>query len=240
MNSVFLLTICVIPSLLILFYVYIKDKIEKEPFYLLTILFIGGIIASIISFFTSVLLKRYIGFLNLAYTNMNIFQIMFKVLITIALVEEMSKWVINYIIIWKNKNFNHIYDSIVYCTFVSLGFATLENIIYGVIYNPYGLLPLIMRGLVSVPSHAVFGIFMGYYLAISKNSIIHGKDKQSKKYKLLSILVPVFIHFIYNILLINPNDAIYIIFMVYVLLLYISAYNKIKKLSSINKTWRNK
>ena len=238
MNDIFLIAICIIPSLLILTYIYIKDKIEKEPFYLLLILFIGGIIASIISFSFSILLKKHIQFLNWSYNEMNLLQIIFKILITIALIEEVSKWIINYIITWKNRNFNHVYDQIVYCSFIALGFASFENIIYGTFYSQYGTISLIMRGLISVPSHAVFGIFMGYYLGISKNSIIYGKIKQSKKYKLLSIITPTFLHFIYNIFLIKPNDVIYIIFMFYILLLYIFAYNKIKKLSSINKTWK--
>ena len=91
MDNVMLISLCVIPSLILLWYVYIKDKVEKEPFYLLLLLFLGGIIACTISILLSILSKQYIYFLNSAYTDMNIFQIIFKVLFTIVVIEEGSK-----------------------------------------------------------------------------------------------------------------------------------------------------
>ena len=240
MDNILLISLCIIPSLIILWYVYIKDKVEKEPLYLLFILFIGGIISCAISILISMISKKYILFLNYDYINMNIFQIIYKILFSIVIVEELSKWIINYITIWRNKKFDHIYDPIVYCTFVSLGFATLENIIYGITYSSHGFIPILLRGVISVPSHAVFGIFMGYYLGISKNALMYNKNKQSNKYKLLSILFPIMLHFIYDLLLINNNTITYIIFIIYIIILYILAYFKIRKLSSVHEKLKQK
>ena len=237
MSVLVLFSLCIIPSLILLWYIYTKDKVEKEPPYLLTILFIGGIISCIISILISTILKKYIPFLNFQYKDLNILQIIFKILIAIAFLEELSKWTINYIVIWRNENFKHIYDPIVYSTFVSLGFATFENIIYAITYRSYGILPLIVRSLTSVPSHAVFGIFMGFYLGISKNALISHKKKQSTKYKILSIITPTFLHFIYDLLLVNDNPIIYSIFIIYIIICYILANKTVKKLSSINKNF---
>lgn len=234
-NLALLSLLCVFPSLILLFYIYIEDKIEKEPIYLLMFLFVGGIISCVISLFLYQKINSYMYFLNLPYSNMSIFQIIFKVLIVIAAIEEIMKWLINYSITWKNKNFNYMYDPIVYCTFVSLGFATLENILYGIVYNTDGLLPIIMRGLMSVPSHAVFGVFMGYYIGIAKNAIAYGKIKQSHKYRILSIVVPILLHFIYNLFLIEKNVYLYLGFIVYIIILYIFANKKIKKISVVSK-----
>lgn len=235
MDNVFFISLCIVPSLILLSYIYLKDTVEKEPFYLLLLLFIGGTIACVTSILLSDLSKKYIDFLNAAYTDMNIFQILFKVLFTIVFIEEGLKWIVNYIIIWHNKNFKHIYDPIVYCTFVAIGFATLENIIYGITFSSYGITPLIMRGLISVPSHAVFGIFMGYYLGISKNALMYNKNKQSRKYKFLSIFIPIYFHFIYDLFLVKKNFIMYSIFIIYIIVIYILAYNKIKQLSSVHK-----
>ena len=240
MNNIVLFSLCIIPSIILLWYVYIKDKVKKEPIYLLLLLFLGGIFACTISILLSILSKQYIYFLNLSYADMNIFQIIFKVLFTIVVIEEVSKWIINYITIWRNKNFKHIYDPIVYCTFVAIGFATLENIIYGVAFSSHGIMPVIMRGLISVPSHAVFGIFMGYYLGISKNALMYNKTKQSRKYRLLSIIVPIILHLVYNLFLISKNFITYSIFIVYIILLYLLAHKRIIKLSSINKNLTQK
>lgn len=240
MDNVMLFSLCIIPSLILLWYVYIKDKVEKEPFYLLLLLFLGGIIACTISILLSILSKQYICFLNSAYTDMNIFQIIFKVLFTIVIIEEGSKWIINYITIWRNKNFKHIYDPIVYCTFVAIGFATLENIIYGITFSSHGIAPIIMRGFISVPSHAVFGIFMGYYLGISKNALMYNKIKQSRKYRLLSILVPIYLHLVYDLFLVKKNFIMYSLFIIYIIVIYIMAYQRIKRLSSIHKNLSQK
>lgn len=234
-NNILWITLCVVPSLLIMEYIYIKDRIEKEPTCLLLILFISGIISAIISYLISTTLKMYIPFLNNSYTNMNIVQILFKSFVVIALVEELSKWLINYICTWKNKNFDHLYDPIVYATFICLGFATFENILYGFIYKSYGLMPIVLRGIISVPCHAVFGIIMGYYLGIAKNSITSNKLKQSKKYKYKSFIIPLILHFIYDLLLINPTKIHYCIFILYIIILYIIAFIKIKKLCGIKK-----
>ncbi len=235
MKDILILTLCIIPSLILLWYVYIKDKIEKEPLYLLILLFLGGVIGCISSITISALFKKWMPFLNLSYSSMNIFQIIFKVLFTIAIVEEGIKWLVNYVTIWHNKNFNHIYDPIVYATFVALGFATLENIIYGITFRSHGFVPIIMRGIISVPSHAVFGIFMGYYLGISKNALESSKQKQSRKYRLLSVIIPIILHFIYDLLLIKETFITYALFTIYIISLYILSYFKIKKLSSLPK-----
>lgn len=240
MDGLILFSLCIIPSLILLWYIYIEDKVEKEPAYLLTLLFIGGIIACNISILISTIFQKYFPFLNLQYSDLNIFQILFKILITIVLVEELSKWIINYITIWKNKNFKHIYDPIVYSTFISLGFATFENIIYGMTFKSYGLFPIIMRGLISVPSHAVFGVFMGFYLGISKNAEMYHKKRQAFKYKIYSILVPIYLHLVYDLLLVNKSTLMYSFFIMYIIVCYILANNKIKKLSSIHKNLKEK
>lgn len=234
-HSLLILTLCIIPSLLLMWYIYIKDKIEKEPLYLLIILLVGGIIAALISSFISVILKIHFPFLKLEYQNMNILQIFIKSFVSIAVVEEASKWIIGFIGTWKNKYFNHIFDPIVYSTFIALGFAAYENILYAYAYNSYGFTPVLLRGIISVPCHASFAIFMGYYLGIAKNSQISMKNNKKIKYIIFSLIIPIIFHFIYNILLINPNKLSYTIFIIYVLVLHCFSYLKIKKLNSIKK-----
>ena len=230
-----LLSLCVIPSMLILWYIYIKDKSEKEPFYLIIILFIGGIISCLISILISIISKQYIPYLNMNYYNMNIFEIFVKVFVVITLSEELTKWIINYITIWRNKNFKHIYDPIIYSACTTLGFATFENIIYVTNYHNNGIMIAIMRGLISIPSHAVFGIYSGFYLGISKNAYVCDKKDKALKYKILSILVPIMLHFTFDILLIKTNIIKYSLFIIYLTILYITALKKIKRLSSVSK-----
>lgn len=230
MYTYFLLLIAIIPSFLLLRMIYIKDTVEKEPAYLLLILFIGGIISTFITLLLSHLFKSIIPMLNMDYADLNLIQVAFKVLIGVSLIEEVSKWLFNYFIIWKNKEFNYIYDAIVYSTFVALGFATFENIVY--VFD-YGFLTAIFRGLLSIPGHACFGVFMGYYLGYSKLESIKGNKHNSIKYRIISLIVPITLHFIYNFCLMSSNLFLYLVFIIYIVILYIIAFKKLNKLSNI-------
>ncbi len=231
-----LLILCTIPSLLILWNIYKNNNKISQPSYLLTGLFIGGIIAGYISIYYSDCLKIWFPFLNLSYNELNISQTIFKLIISIAFVEESSKWIINYLITWKNKHFKYSYNQIIYCVFVSIGFAILENVIYGFSFAQKEILPNLIRGVLCAPCHATFGIAMGYYLGIAKNALIFKNKKQFNKNAILSILVPMILHTIYNLLLIKKNKITYILFIIYILFLIATSMYKIKKLSSINKT----
>ena len=51
----------------------------------------------------------------------------------------------------------YVYDAIVYCVFISLGFASIENLI-AILSNSGGFTLALQRGLITVPAHAFFGI----------------------------------------------------------------------------------
>ena len=70
--------------------------------------------------------------------------------------------------------FDEHYDGIVYGAAVSLGFATVENILY---LFANGLESALGRAILPVSSHALFGVIMGYYLGKAKFS--EGKEKRS-------------------------------------------------------------
>ncbi|MEM9982463.1 MAG: PrsW family glutamic-type intramembrane protease, partial [Bacteroidota bacterium] len=53
----------------------------------------------------------------------------------------------------------------IYAAFISLGFATIENLFY--VYEG-GIRVAILRMFMTVPGHATWGIFMGYFIGIAK------------------------------------------------------------------------
>lgn len=218
--------LCMIPSIFLLIYIYQKDKIEKEPLPLLIILFLMGMACCLLSIFIAKVFQTYFPFLILSYHDLKLWQIIFKILVTIGFIEEALKWLVTYFITWRNKNFKHVYDPIVYCVTTSLGFATLENIIYALNFKALGILPIFLRGILSVPNHAVFGIFMGYYLGLAKK-------ENRKRYKLLSLLVPLYFHFIYDMLLVSKNPFTFLFFIIYVAVCYLFAYSRLKKLAQV-------
>ena len=102
------------------------------------------------------------------------------------------------LIIWRNRNFNEFFDGIVYASFIGLGFACVENIMYvfgaGSFFGAIGI--GLTRALLSVPGHFLFGVLMGYYLALAKF------DPQNRsKYLIYSLIIPMLAHGVFDYIL---------------------------------------
>lgn len=222
------LLIAIIPSILLCTYVYKKDVIEKEPMIMLIKLFCLGILITIPASFME---KSLLTGLNLKENGL--FECFIIAFLVVGLVEEGYKYIITYFGCWHNKNFDHVFDGIVYATFVSLGFAMLENILY-VMEN--GTQTALLRAFISVPAHGFYAVACGYYLGLSKLNYSIGNIKKARLYKFFSIFIPVILHGLFDFLLLtNSNDFIWIFF-AFVAILYIVSFFNIRKLSTVQMT----
>ena len=109
--------------------------------------------------------------------------------------EESLKFLALYFYIKPKKSFNEPMDAIVYGTIISLGFATYENIEYVYLYNEEfsSLFIAILRAISAIPLHASCGVIMGYYIGLYV-------FKGDNKYIVQALLIPIFIHALYNYL----------------------------------------
>ncbi len=202
MQELILFLVAVLPIVLLGCFIYRKD-INKEPKQLLFKLFIGGIGSTILVLVISLILYIICPFLiDMDYNDLNLLQLLLYVFFSIALIEEGCKWLMVYKLSYNNRHFDELYDMIVYATFVSLGFACLENLLY--VYNN-GIGVGIGRSFLSIPGHVCFGVFMGYYLSLAKLNQILGKINLSKKYLILSVFMPTLLHTIYDYCLLTGN-----------------------------------
>ena len=184
-----LLLLAVAPAMIIIAYIYFKDKFEKEPWKLLLKNFVLGATASVI---ITLGISYILGLLLPSFDAGNTLHMFLKAFFMVALVEEFSKYIIVRNYAQKNKAFNEPFDGIVYAVMVSMGFATLENVMY--VYS-YGYETGILRAFTAVPAHATFAILMGYYM---------GKAKFSKNRWVLNIaglLVATLFHGAYDFFL---------------------------------------
>lgn len=157
-----LLGLALAPGTAIGIYIYLKDKHEREPLALLLVSFFYGILSTIITLTISLPLNM----LLIARESTVVSQFI-EAFFKVALVEEFSKFIFVRFILFNNKNFNEPFDGIVYAVMVSMGFATLENVIY--VFD-YGFATGILRMFTAVPAHATFGVLMGYFLGKAKFS----------------------------------------------------------------------
>lgn len=156
------LILAVAPILIIIVYIYCKDKYEKEPKGLLLLSFIFGAIVSVI--ITTILYLIFDIVLPLK-DDFSILQQFIKAFFVVALVEEFSKYVIVRYFAQPRLAFNEPFDGIIYAVMVSMGFAATENILYVL---DGGTQVAILRAFTAVPAHATFGILMGYFMGKAK------------------------------------------------------------------------
>jgi RsiW-degrading membrane proteinase PrsW (M82 family) len=176
----------VAPGVALLAYFYLKDRYDSEPIHLVVRMFIFGVLVV----FPTMVLQRVLvhGF------GEN--PLVFAFLIS-AGIEEFLKWFLVYFIIYRHTSFDEPYDGIVYAVAVSLGFATLENVIYAFL-NYSSFSDLMLRAFLPVSAHAIFGVIMGYHLGRAK--FIPGKET---KHLFFSLFIPVFWHGSFDYILIN-------------------------------------
>lgn len=229
--NILLLMIAIIPVFLICIYIYKKDN-SKEPIKLLVRLFTSGIFSCFLVLFITDILSLFLPFMNIDTSKSSFVDILLYSFIGIALVEEGCKLLMTYLIGYKHKEFDELYDIIVYSVFVSLGFAAFENILY--IYNSYSLQVGILRGVLSIPGHACFGLFMGYYLSLAKVNFLRNDKKEEQRNLLKSLLVPTILHGIFDFCLLSEMSILILTFFVFVINLYIISIRKLKMIANNN------
>lgn len=247
--------IALIPAMLLCAFIYFKDKTEKEPLWLLAILFLAGAVGFFPALFSEQALGGLIDSLfqskmefsfdgGLSYlTRVDKIAHLSLISFAVALVEEIFKWLLLFFITRKNKNFNYLFDGIVYSAFVAMGFAAVENVRYALID---GWDTLFLRAVTSVPGHLFFGIFMGYCYTvwhtysmaegIEKDMLEKGKIKEKKVkgatlWLILSILLPVIVHAMYSFTSAYGSRIVTYVFYAFVIALYIFCFIQINKMS---------
>ncbi|HVZ71612.1 MAG TPA: PrsW family glutamic-type intramembrane protease [Polyangia bacterium] len=197
------------PSLALLTFFYLRDRWEREPLHRVAMAFGLGLYAMAAA-------------RGLAFTVINFVSAdwlgggtegarLFESFVLAAFIEEMSKAVVLFAAIYHWDDFDEPLDGVVYGVAVSLGFATLENVLYlmnaqstSSIALEHGAI-IWQRALFSVPAHALFGGAMGYYAGKAKfdrtNAAALVRDRA------LCLLAPLAFHGAYNYALHHRLDA---------------------------------
>ena len=216
-----LMALAIIPGILIIIYVYRKDKVEKEPVGLIIKLIFFGVL----SCFAAAFLEQAEAALLPVYQEGTVQYALLNSFAMAALVEETVKYLATRLGSWKYQGFNYRFDGIVYAVSAAVGFALYENIMY---VASYGLATAIVRAFTAVPLHAFCGVFMGVFYSYSKKASIQGKSPA--KWTLLALIVPMIIHGIYDTFAFL-GEAGTVPLLVFVVILYIAAIRTINKCS---------
>jgi RsiW-degrading membrane proteinase PrsW (M82 family) len=213
------------PIVLILIYIYKRDKFEKEPMGLLFWSLGAGALITI----PVVLIET--GHSAVVKFENQISAAFYQGFIVAGLTEELFKFLAFFIIVWRNRNFNELFDGIIYAVFISLGFASVENIIYVLVH---GMGVGVLRAFTAVPAHALFGITMGFYFGLARFN-----PEKFRKYLWLAILVPIILHGFYDFFLMSQNVLLLLLFIPFIVFLWIGGFKKMKK-HSANSVFKDK
>lgn len=107
-----------------------------------------------------------------------------------AIPEELCKFAVLMGFAYPHKEFDEPMDGVVYGAAASLGFATLENVLY---VGQGGVGVAILRAITAVPGHAMGGVIMGYFVGRAKFA-----PKQRSRLLLAAIFWPTLLHGLYD------------------------------------------
>lgn len=214
--KLFLLSLA--PVFIIAAYIYFRDKYEKEPIRLLIFSLLAGAISVVPILFLE-------GFLD-SFTESfpGLLAAAWKAFVVAGFSEELFKYMALYLLIWRSREFNEKFDGIVYATYISLGFAAVENVLY--VYEG-GITTGLMRAITAVPAHAIFGITMGFFFGLAKFY-----EKERKSLRLKALIYPILLHGIYDFILFTGIEWLTVVFVAFVIFLYVSGLKRIKNLSN--------
>lgn len=188
MEFILLIALAIAPCIALVFFIYFRDKYEKEPWQLLVISFFLGVLSIAPAMVQELLFQK----VPIIHDHVFI-----DAFVGVAFVEEFWKLFFLLLVPYRKKSFNEPFDGIVYAVMVSMGFATLENILY-VVKGGVGV--GILRIFTAVPAHAMFAIVMGYFVGLAKFS-----TKSKWGYILLGFVMAGIFHGIYDYCLFEKN-----------------------------------
>lgn len=181
-----------LPVLLLLWFIYKKDKYQPEPLGKLVLTFFVGCL----SVLPASLLEM---FLSVFTPDQPIMGGIFNGYIVAAFSEELCKLALLMWVIWRSPHFDEYFDGIVYAAFLSLGFACVENVMY-VVSSEDPLVVATFRGILAVPAHFLFAVIMGYHLSLAKFDL-----PRRRTHLFHALLYPILLHGTYDALLMVPS-----------------------------------
>lgn len=151
------------PGIFWLWYFRARDRLRPEPRHLVARTFFLGALASIVAAILEGLAFEITG---LSFRGPFGASTVASAIL-IGVLEEAMKFVAVFAGIYRHAHFDEVVDGIIYAVAASLGFATVENLVY-VLQG--GLSVGVLRAGLSIPAHAFFGALLGFNMGLAKFS----------------------------------------------------------------------
>jgi RsiW-degrading membrane proteinase PrsW (M82 family) len=196
------------PGLLWLWLIYRGNKYRPDPKGLVIRTFLFGMVATIpVTFVETGLLLPYVfrhieTFRNFSIDSLNYLsfgEMAYLAFIVAGFTEELFKFLVVKTTIYKSPYYDEPVDGLVYSSAAALGFASVENIEYLILF---GWQTALVRAPITTLAHVVFSAMWGYPLALKKL-----KRKNSTVFLWLGLIGAMAGHGLYDFLAFQQNDS---------------------------------
>ena len=158
------IALAVLPALILLYYTYQQDKLQREPVKNVVKAFFFGWLSVFASLFISIPSGSIGLFPQEIHSLSDAIRTAF---FGAAIPEETAKLFLLWLFLRKCRDFDERMDGIVYAVAVGMGFAAFENIEYLFASGSAWVTTGIGRSLTAIPGHFGFAVIMGYYYSLN-------------------------------------------------------------------------
>ena len=158
------IALAVLPALILLFYTYQQDRLQREPVGAVMKGFGWGCLSVLCSLCISVPLMS-LGWVPPEIDSF--WSAAGTAFFGAAIPEETAKLFCLWLFLRKNPYFDERMDGIVYAVSVGMGFAAFENLEYLLAADTMWITTGIGRSLTAIPGHFGFAVIMGYYYSLN-------------------------------------------------------------------------
>ena len=195
---IYILIAAILPSLVLVYYIFRKDKYQREPVRQLLKAYGYGIL----SIFVALCIAA-VGEAMSIEEPTSVPEAFWNAFVTAGIPEELAKFFCLWLFLRKNPYYDEYIDGIVYSVCLGMGFAAFENIGYLFAELDSWLETGILRGLLSVPGHFFFAVTMGYFYS----KATFGDPHRKRINFFLALFIPILLHGLVDALLMS-SDAL--------------------------------
>jgi RsiW-degrading membrane proteinase PrsW (M82 family) len=180
------------PLIAVLVYLYLRYKFSQWSFSLLLKSFLLGMVSILLVLVVQIIASNF-GLDKLT----NIRRVLFYSLVIMAFFAELGKYTILKGFVYSKPEFKTPVDGIIFGVMISMGFATMNNILYFV--NIPGLTVNTANTLSAGPANVIFGVIMGFFIGLGKLRKMRVIDSMT------GLAAAVFFHGLYDFCLLTKD-----------------------------------
>ena len=217
----------ILPGIIWLLF-YLREDVHPEPKRLILQVFLLGALSAPIALVTE-------GVLNKILNNFGDKVSLWVLLVLMAAIEEIVKYLVVWFRMSKDRNFDEPIDAMVYMVVAALGFATAENIFFSSSAFAdsaiLGIGVISARFIGSTLLHTLSSSIIGYGLALNMHSF-----PQKRLFLMTSVFIEaILLHALFNYVILSTKNilgfvasiALLIVFFIFINM----AYKKIRRMS---------